>query len=172
MDYSFWIAIAALTLSMFLAYLEIMRRRGKLHFSITSMDLVDGLDGELFVVFYLSFVNNSTIPKSIYRLDSELLENYQIVEVHGEPSSELNRREFRPFGNVGKGCALRFDDTAEFPLDVEPLHSKTVALPVLISPVQFERYKNSTSRNKLIGYFVAFDYRDCIMSKTPIEFPV
>ena len=143
-----------------------------MHFSITSMDLIDGLDGILFVVFYLSFVNNSTIPKSIYLLDSELQDNYQIVEVHGEPSSELNRREFRPFGNVGKGCVLRFDDIAEFPLDVEPLHSKTVALPVLISPIQFERYENSASRNKLIGYFVACDYRNRIMTKTPIEFPV
>jgi hypothetical protein len=172
MDYSFWIAIASLALSLFLLYIEIMRRRGKLYFSITSMDLVDGFDGKLFVVFYLSFINNSTIPKSIYRLDSKLLENYQIVEANGVPSSELNRREFRPFGSGCKGCVLRFDDIAEFPRDVEPLHSKTVALPVLISPVQFERYENSILSNKLIGYFVAFNYKNQVIAKAPIEFPV
>ncbi|OGO21801.1 MAG: hypothetical protein A2Z28_04570 [Chloroflexi bacterium RBG_16_51_9] len=135
------------------------------------MEPIEGVKGELFVVFYLSFVNPSTIPKSIYRLNFEPQEKYQLHGVNGVPNSELTQMRYRPFGNDCKGCVLPFDDIAVFPLDVEPLHSKTVALPVLISPFQFERNERSKLSNKLIGHLVAFDHQNHQMTKAPLEFP-
>ena len=170
MNYSVLIAAISLVISLFLSCLEIKRRWHKIHFAITYVDKISGKGNEVFVVFYLSFVNRSTIPKIIFRLDSELLENYQVSEVHGEPDSELSTRIFQAFGNVNRLAKARFDDIASFPLDIEPLHSRTVLLPVIISPVQPLRSDNSSM--KTIGHFVAYDHRNRIMAKAAIKIPV
>ena len=172
MDISLLIASISLAISLFLIYIEMERRWRKLHLSITSVDVIEVYDNQAFVIFYLSFVNRSTIPKSIHRLDSELLDDYKIIEVHGEPNSELTQREFRPFGSGCRGCSLRFDDITEFPLDVEPLHSRTVLIPVLISPVLPLHSDRSKRKMKLIGHFVAFDYRNKMLAKADIEIPI
>lgn len=172
MDYSVLIATISLAISLVLSYLEIKRRWLKLHFSITSIDVINGKGNEVFVILYLTFVNNSTIPKVIYRLDSELLDNYQIVEVIGEPDSELTLKKFKAFGSDYRVGVARFDDIATFPLDVEPQHSKTVLLPVIISPVQPPRPAHSDVKRETIGYFVAFDYRERILAKAILKIPV
>ena len=171
MDYSLLIASVSLGLSVYLVYLEIRRRRGELHFSITSTRFVDANEDQSFVVLYLSFVNTSTIPKVLYRMDSELLEGYLLGEVHGELDFGLKLSQYRAFGIGGKGCVLPFDDTPSFPLDIEPLRSRTVAFPVIISPVRPSRYEGSEFRKKCIGYLVVFDHRKNILAKAPLEIP-
>ena len=69
MNFSVWIATISLVISLILSFLEINRRLRKPHFSITGVDVISGRGNEIFVVLYLTFLNNSTIPITIYRLD-------------------------------------------------------------------------------------------------------
>ena len=172
MNYALLIASISLIISVFFGYLEINRRWSKLFFAVHNVEAISGSENKVFLVAYLTFVNNSTIPKVIYHLKSELLENYQISVVSGEPDSELSTRIFRAFDNGHRGFRARFDDIASFPLDIEPLHSKTVIFPVIISPVPPLPPDTSKVDMKLIGYFVALDHRNKILAKAPIRLPL
>ena len=172
MDYAVLIASISLVISLILSYLEISRRRRKLYFSVKNVELIDGFGGELFVVYYISFVNAASIPKTVYLLDTELKENYRVSEVQGTPNSDLTLLTYRPFGIECKGCVLRFDDVNQFPIDIEPHHSKTISLPLKLSPFDFSRYDRGQLKMKTIGYFVAFDHKKHVLAKAPIDVPV
>ncbi|MGD0795757.1 MAG: hypothetical protein ABR958_09315 [Dehalococcoidales bacterium] len=173
MDYAILIAGVSLAISLFVAYLEISRRWRKLYFSVTNVDLVDGLGDELFVVFYLGFVNTASIPKSVYLIDTKLKENFRVTDVQGTPNPELTIKTYRPFGMQCKGCALRFDDVEVGPFDVEPYHSKTITLPLKLAPFDFSHFEHGRqSTMKRIGYFVAYDHKKHVLAKAPIDVPV
>ena len=129
------LAIIALILSLGLTFVEIRRRLYGLHFEITDTRVIDIRDNKAYLLVGLSIVNPSTMPKTIYQIDSQPLGNYQISEVPAEQNFEQSVVTFAPLGNAGMVAKVRLDDTASFPLDVEPLHSKTVYLGVAISPV-------------------------------------
>ena len=81
-------------------------------------------------------------------------------------------RIFQAFGNDYRVAKARFDDILSTPFDVEPLRSKTVLFPVIISPVQPLRSGSSDTKEKAIGHLIAFDHHNHKLAKVALEIPV
>lgn len=128
------LAIIALALSLALTFIEVRRRLHGLHIQITDERVICIQGNTVYLLVGLSIVNPSTMPKIIYQIDFQPLENYQICGVPGEQNFEQSVVTFAPLGSSGAVAKIRLDDTASFPLDVESLHSKTVYLGLAISP--------------------------------------
>jgi hypothetical protein len=160
----------ALALSLCLAGIEIRRRMYKLHLRITGHEVLAGYKQSVFVLFHLTIVNPSSMPKIIYGIRFQPQEGFSFYEVPGEPNLVQSLTTFRPPHRIpGNLVQVRLEDTASFPLDIEPLHSKKVYLALALSPVSPAQSGNYKLR--LYGHLVAFDYRMKDIAKVPILMP-
>ena len=162
----------ALGLSLFLSIIEIRRRFYVLHFEVTDERLIDVKSNTGYLLIGLSIYNPSTMPKTVYQIDFQPLEGFHICEVKGEQNFEQETVTFQSMGSSNKVAKVRLDDTASPPLDVEPLHSKTVYLAIAVSPV----YPLPPSELRLpiqkhYGYLIVSDYRHGQTAKIPLMMP-
>jgi len=165
------LAAVALALSLALTFIEVRRRLYGLHFEITDTKVIDAQANTIYLLLGLTIVNPSTITKTIYRIDSHPLKNYQISEVTGEQNFEQSLVTFQPLGIAGRGIRVRLDDTASFPLDVEPHHSKLVYLGIAVSPIPPSPPQVSTLPKQTYGYLLGFDYRQKQIAKIALKHP-
>ena len=167
------LAAIALVLSLGLVFIEVQRRLCGLHLNITGVTPIDGRANTLYLLLHLTIVNPSTITRTIYQIQFQPLENFQISEVPGAQNFEQSLVTFQPLGDAGRGVVVRLDDTASFPLDVEPLHSKNVFLGISLSPVSLPQNDTpKVSSSKIFGYLLAFDYRNKRIAKVALEGPL
>jgi len=168
------IAAIALLLSLTLACLEISRRLSKLHFKVTNLTLIDVVDNKIGLLLHLTIMNPSMLTRTVYKMDFEPLDGYQIKQIGGIQDFEKALVTFRPFGDIGKAILTRLDDVAGFPLDIEPHHSRTVYIAMTISPIPRPLSVELSKKPILhmFGYLVGFDYKDKPIAKLLIELPL
>lgn len=163
----------ALFLSLVLAIIELKRRLHKLQLRITGVDGIGGQATTIYVLIHLTVVNPSSMPKTIYGIRFESRGKYHVYEVPGKPDLLQSLVTFQPPpGILGSPMQVRLDDTASFPLDVEPHHSKKVYLAVAFSPVSPPLSGEQRPRAETYGYLIAFDHRLKQITKIPILVPL
>jgi hypothetical protein len=164
-----WLAGCALGLSLILAFIEIRRRFYVLHFEVTDERPIDKVNNTLYILIGLTIYNPSSMPKTVYLIDFQPLEKYNISELSTIQNFEESTVTFVTGGNSAK---VRLDDTASFPLDIEPLHSRTVYFGVAVSPILPLPPKDSRPVGwKNYGYLVGFDYRHKQIVKILLRYP-
>lgn len=166
-------AYIALLLSLTLAVIEIRRHFHGLRLNITGVNVIDGRDSMLYLLLHLTVVNPSTITRTIYQIEFQPLESFQISEVPGVQDFAQALVTFQPLGIDGRGIQVRLNDTASWPLDIEPLHSKTVFLCIALFPVSLSQpVALQTPSWKIFGYLLASDYRKKQIAKVALEGPL
>ena len=166
------LTIIALILSLCLTIIEVRRRLYGLHLNMSGITMFDHHGDTIYLLLHLTIFNPSSITRTIYQIEFQPQGDYRIVVVHGEQDLSQSLVTFRRTGSAGLGVRMRFDDVAYFPLDVEPLHSKTVLLAVALSPIPPRPLPASeTLTGEVFGYFLAFDYRKRLIAKLRLQLP-
>jgi hypothetical protein len=163
------LAAIALAVSLILAGIEIKRRLSRLHLKFTGITVICRQTNTLYLLLHLTIMNTSSITRTIYRIHFQPQGNYQISEVTGVQDFSQSLVTFQPLGSSGRGIQVRLDDIALFPLDVEPLHSKSCFLAIALSPISVAQLAESPRPSLgTVGYLLAFDYRQRKIAKLPL----
>jgi hypothetical protein len=167
-----FLTVIALILSSYLTIIEIRRRLYGLHLNISGITMLDQHSNTLYLLLHLTIFNPSSITRTIYQIEFQPQGDYRIVVVRGEQDLSQSLVTFRCSGSAGVGVRMRYDDVAYFPLDIEPLHSKTALLAVALSPAPTRPLPASeTLDGEIFGYFLAFDYRKKQIARLRLQLP-
>lgn len=170
---AFIISSISILISLYLLFVELYRRNRNPHLSINGITLIDAHVNTIYLLLHVAIVNNSSIAKTIYQMSFQPLENFHIDEVPGEQNFEQSLVTFRPLGSSGKAILVRLEDTASFPLDIEPHHSKLAFLAIGVHPISLEQYEHQKIKtNKTFGYIEAFDYHHKRIAKVDLSGPI
>jgi hypothetical protein len=150
------VASVSLLISLVLIVWEVRRRLFKLHFKVIGISPIgEWVVNVRYLLLDLAFYNPSTITRTVYQIQFQPLEGFRLDEVAGVPDFSKALVSFQ--SPAGGGVQVRSEDTASFPLDVEPLHSKTVFLAVAVTIESPKSLLVSKEKNLNFGYIVALD---------------
>jgi len=167
------ISAFALALSLGIILLELHRHFRRLHIVISLGEPIDFGIETAYILLNIVIVNTSYIAKTIYRIQFQPLGNFQISEVPGVQDFATALVTYRPLGETGRAIAVRLEDTASWPLDIEPLHSRSVYLAIAVSPVPLKQLSVSRATTlKEFGYLIALDVHGRCLAKVALETPI
>jgi hypothetical protein len=134
-NWSGWVAIAALVLSTGKWGYDFFRERYQVSL-VVDLDSILGRESDkVCISLNLKIVNGSSLPVTIQGIRIEPVKGRRLdaVLVVQEPGTDVVTLRF--FQKPPLVCKVRSDQIADFPLDIDPHHSKVVVLPLIASPV-------------------------------------
>ena len=166
------VSIIALALSLGLVALEFHRHFRRLHIHVMSRTPNAFGAETAYLLLDIAIVNTSYIAKTVYRIEFRPLENFQISEVPGVQDFATALVTYKPLGETGGAIQVRLEDIASLPLDVEPLHSRSVCFAIAISPIPLAQLLASkVPSQKKFGYLIAWDVQGKCLAKVGLQMP-
>jgi hypothetical protein len=166
------IASIALAISGGIVALDVWRHRLPLHMSIWGKEWLGSCGDTAYVLVNLVLINPSQSSQTVYRVEFQPQGQFQIREVPGEPLLERGLVRWPPEAEGVKEPMAKSEDVISWPLDVEPLHSKSGYFVLAVSPIPLKRWENSRLVHpQVIGHIVALNHKGKILQSIDLLIP-
>jgi len=167
------LGILGFAVSGYLASIEFWRRRQSLRLTIDSLDLFGHANRTAYVLAHISLINHATRPRTVYRIRFQDVGDIHVEQVPGLPNLLDRLVTFSPQGWHGAPRQVLLDDTASWPLDVEPERSRGFFLALTVSPIYPEPVSQDVTEDRILLIPVLAESEDGqLLARTNLRVPL